>query len=172
MSVRVIPFSFPPIKGGAQGGASPTPTPPVVIDPYDLSAATLSASYKTEGGDWVEAVSSRIYVVGMGLNNVAAVDTSDVAMIEITSGIISVTADGVEMKADEAFTDVIKSEVYTGSDMSASSFGFFTRGVMNKADWNTKMYGKAAGGQVFLTFKAYDNNGNTLQSKTWTAVIE
>lgn len=170
MDVRVFPFAFPPIRGGAQGGDSPTPTPPPITYPYDFSEAALHPAFRTDEGNWITATWATS-AVSMYVDGIVSLDTSNVASLVIVSGFTSITADGVEVKDNPAFTRVILSNALTGADVAISETAEFYRARMEPDDWNDIMAGKAAGGEVFFTITAYDSNGNALQTKTWSALV-
>ena len=150
--MRVFPFSFPPIMGGAQGGVSPTPTPEPA-DPYDLTNATLQMVI---GGSWTDlSGKAAVSIVTVLLDGIVITDNSQVSSVKLEVSTMDWTAGGspttISKKALTVNKDTLTISVIT---MAVSE--------------NSSDIGKTAGVSGDATLYVYDADGNVLQTGTIT----
>lgn len=160
MDVRVFPFSFPPIRGGAQGGASPTPTPEPSNDPYDVD--DLVAVYEAKipnstvgAGKWYKPNSTATAKFWVTVSGINVLNSSAVASIAYD------LSDLVYTDAGNTVTATVDSDSYSGTTADPNGILKIT----------VKSTGVAANKDAFgvsgdIVFTAYDANGDALQ--TWT----
>ena len=163
MDMRVFPFSFPPIPGGAQGGVSPTPTPEEPGDSiYDADSLAITlatsatwASINVGDGVMKATANGTISIAG-----ITALDVSQVASISIDASDITWKANGVDVAI--VYETNPKSTATAGNiaDPTIWTFKFKPR-----CD-DTSIVGKTVSASGNLVFAAYDSDGNVLQSET------
>jgi hypothetical protein len=158
MDMRVFPFSFPPIRGGAQGGVSPTPTPdPEPETPlYDLT--NISVVIKSYSENWEDRTTFSFISVYMDVSGIVVNDSSGVSSVEIDLNGLTYTAGGspVTVYGGNALLNAADPNISDKFQVVKTTGGI------------TSTVGISSGTAKFI---AYDSNGEKLQEDNISVVV-
>ena len=167
MDVRVFPFSFPPIRGGAQGGVSPTPTPdPTPDDPFDVDTLSVTTTFTAPSAGVDSSIWDKWYWTGSRSYAAIQIRLSDI-VINDNSAVASIGVDYSDLVWSSNGSPVTPKSVSNVSQQNTPEYPNGYVELKCRVDSNINGTSISVAGDVVYT--AYDANGDALQ--TWTVTV-